>query len=123
MAHLTAHLTPSEICFRDAIQNTLTSICEKFPRVMETVDKLSQVLLKGFADAAEKEEKCTNIVMWHELEDISPEETWALAHMGFVMTRAPGDFRNCKVYAKPSPEYAHFYGIMKQDEKKEEAKA
>lgn len=118
MAQLkTQHLTPSETCFRDAIQTTLASICEKFPRVQETVTALSTTLVKGFANASAQGEKAENIVLWEEVTDITPEETWAFAHMGFVLTRAPGDFRNCKVYAKPAPEYEHFYLINKEEKK------
>jgi len=113
MAQSTTQMVQSsELVFRDAICGTVESIKKTFSRVASVEVDMLSLLSAAFADAAKNGEKGTELPMFLDFTDIQPEETWALAHLGYILTRAPGDFRNAKVYAKPAPEFTQFYQVQ-----------
>lgn len=99
----------AEGVFGGVVECVLDDIKSRFPRVDETIDSLRKAMKEGFLYAASKGEAATDVVLWVEVSDITTEEAWAFAHLGFVMTRAPGDLRNVKIFARPSKEYAFLY--------------
>jgi len=116
-------MSSSELVFKSSVEAVVAAVGKTFSRVATIESDMADLLIAAFTDAAAKGEKGTELPMFLEFTDIAPEETWALAHKGYILTRSPGDFRNAKVYAKPSAEYAQFYQMNKSPAAQEGAGA
>ena len=82
MAQSTTQMVQSsELVFRNSVALTLDSIKERFSRVATIEVDMLAVLSAAFLDASKNGEKGTELPMFIELTDISPDETWALAHL------------------------------------------
>ena len=99
------------IIFGAAIASTIADIDAAHPELRGTIAAVQSALASAFAATSKNDPAANTFPMFAETSSLPHPVLWALAHCGFVVTRAPGDAVTARVFAKPAPAFVEFYQL------------